>query len=87
MVSVESLATFHEFKLYPYIINNKLRIGEQFVINNNKHGEEKQASLKLRLVVTMPTAFFSSCTDMRRNLNHFVLVFFNSVNSREHVDT
>jgi hypothetical protein len=49
----------------------KWRILEQFVIKNNKYSLEKQASLKLRLAVTMPTAFVRSCTDMRRIPYHF----------------
>jgi hypothetical protein len=65
-----------------------LRILKQFVIKNNKYSEEKQACLKLRLAVTMPTAFVRSYTDMRRISYHFLFIFFlYSANSREHVDT
>jgi hypothetical protein len=73
VVCFESLATFDEFKVYSYIINNKLKIWEQFVIKNDKYCEEKQASLKLTLAVTMPTAFVRSYTEMRRISHH---VFF-----------
>jgi hypothetical protein len=52
-----------------------LRILEQFVVKNNKYSEEKQAPFKLRLAVTMPTAFVRSYTDMRRISYQFFLVF------------
>jgi hypothetical protein len=89
VVSVESLATFHKFKLYPYIIKNKIENLRKMVIKNNKYSEEKQASLKMRPAVTMPTAFVRSYTDMRCISYNFFLVFFffNSANSREHMDT
>jgi hypothetical protein len=70
---------------------SKLRLGniiiwEHFVIKNNKYSEEKQASLKLHPVVTMPTAFVRSYTDKHCISYHFSL-FFYPANSREHVDT
>jgi hypothetical protein len=42
-----------------------LGFSEQFVIKNNKYNEEKQTSLKLCPVVTMPTAFLRAYADMR----------------------
>jgi hypothetical protein len=87
MVSVESLATFDKFRLYPYIINNKTENLRTICNKNNKYIEEKQASLKLRLAVTMPTWFVRFYTDIRRISYHIFLLFVNLPNSREHVDT
>jgi hypothetical protein len=75
VASVESLATFDQIKLHPYIINNKTENLRIICNKNKKYSEEKQASLKLRLAVTMLTAFVRSYTDMHRISNHFFLVF------------
>jgi hypothetical protein len=54
---------------------------------NNKYSKEKQASLKLRPVLIMPTALVRSYTDMRCISYHSFLVFLIPANSREHADT
>jgi hypothetical protein len=88
-VSVESLATFDKFKLYPYIINNKVENFRKNCNQNKKYSEEKQASLKLCPAVTMPTAF----AFLYKYTLHFIplfscfFFFLNPANSREHMDT
>jgi hypothetical protein len=42
---------------------------------NNKYSKEKQASLKVRPVLTMPTALARSYKDMRRISYHSFLAF------------